>query len=157
MRIIGIDPGYAIIGWSVIESDLSIVDYGTITTSSKEPFDTRLLSLYQQFGEIIERYSPQVAAMERLFFQRNTTTAMDVARAIGAIILTLKMSNIDIFEYTPTQVKQALTGYGKADKQQMQVMVQKLFSLNEIPRPDDAADALAIAACHSCSGRIPAC
>jgi crossover junction endodeoxyribonuclease RuvC len=150
LKILGIDPGYGIVGWSVIGDDFTAIEFGTITTSGSLSVDERLVLIHREINEIISRHRPESAAMERLFFQRNTTTAIDVAKAIGVITLTLSLQQIPISHYTPTQVKQALTGYGKADKKQVQEMVMKLFKLSEIPQPDDAADALAIAACHSC-------
>lgn len=149
MRIIGIDPGYDIVGWSIIENELKVLDYGIIKTDPGKPFDERLLVIHNNLNSIIKEFSPDSAAIEKLFFQNNTTTAMKVANAIGVIILTLKMNGIDFCEYTPTQVKQAITGFGKADKAQMQFVMAKLLNLKKIEGPDDAADALAIATCHS--------
>ena len=149
MRILGIDPGYGILGWSIIEKDFVMVQYGTITTEKGMPLDDRLLDIHTGLKQLIETYHPQHVAMEKLFFSRNTTTALDVAKTIGVIILTLKQAGLDYCEYTPSQVKQAITGYGRASKEQMQSMIKKLFRLKDIPRPDDAADALAVAACHS--------
>ena len=149
MRILGIDPGYGILGWSVIDSGFHIIQYGTIQTSSKQRIDDRLLDIHRGLIHIIETYKPDCAAMERLFFARNTTTALDVAKTMGVILLTLRQSGIDYTEYTPVQVKQAITGFGRASKEQMQTMVGRLFRIKEIPEPDDAADALAVAACHS--------
>jgi len=149
LRIIGIDPGYDIVGWSVVEKDFKALDYGVIKTNPKNSFDDRLLFIHENLNSIIKEYKPNVAAIERLFFQNNTTTAMKVANAIGVILLTLKLNNITYHEYTPTQVKQAVTGYGKAEKSQMQFMMARIFRMTKIEGPDDAADALAIAACHS--------
>ena len=149
MRILGIDPGYGILGWAVIESDMKVVQYGTIETEKNKPLEDRLLDIHRGIEYIIKTFHPESTALEKLFFSKNTTTALDVSRAIGVVILTLKLNGLSFEEYAPVQVKQALTGYGKADKSQMQSMVKTLFSLKEIPRPDDAADALAIAACHS--------
>lgn len=151
MRILGIDPGYGILGWAVIDSDRTVHQYGTIETEKDKPLAKRLLDIHNGIDYIINTFQPETAALEKLFFSRNTTTALDVARAIGVVILTLQLAGIEYSEYAPVQVKQALTGYGKADKKQMQVMVKTLFGLKEIPKPDDAADALAIAACHSFS------
>ncbi len=148
MRVLGIDPGFGILGWSVIESDLVIVDYGAIETSPLLSFDERIYHIHSALKKIIAEYSPDFVAIEKLFFQRNTTTAMDVAKAIGAVVLTLRMCNLSYQEYSPSQIKQAITGYGRASKEQMQQGIRKIFNLKEIPRPDDAADALAIAACH---------
>ncbi len=151
MIILGIDPGYAILGWSVIDDSMKLLGYGAITTDCNIPLDRRLLSIHESIDGIVRQFSPGTAAMERLFFQRNTTTAMDVARTSGVVLLTLALSDIPIHEYTPSQIKMAVTGYGKADKNQMQVTIQKLFNLDEVPKPDDAADALAVALCHSCA------
>ncbi len=151
MRILGIDPGYGILGWAVIESDRTVHQYGTIETEKEKPLGDRLLDIHRGINYIIETFQPETVALEKLFFSRNTTTALDVARAIGVVILTIQMAGLEYSEYTPTQIKQAVTGYGKADKGQIQGMVKTLFGLKNIPKPDDAADALAIAACHSFS------
>ncbi len=151
MRILGIDPGYGTLGWAVIGSDRSLYQYGTIDTDKESSLGSRLLDIHRGISFIINEYRPETVALERLFFSNNTTTAMDVSRAIGVIILTLEMAQLPYCEYTPPQVKQALTGYGRAGKGQVQAMVKTLFGLRDIPRPDDAADALAIAACHSFS------
>jgi len=151
VTIIGIDPGYAILGWSVIDNNLLLIDYGTINTCPDLSFDDRLLSIHNELLKIISRYRPNSAAIEKIYFSKNVKTALDVAKAIGVIRLTLTLSGLNIEEYTPVQVKQAITGFGKASKEQMQVMIKKIFKLKDIPRPDDAADALAIAACHSFS------
>jgi crossover junction endodeoxyribonuclease RuvC len=149
MRILGIDPGYGILGWSVIGDDLTVIQYGTITTDTKKSLDCRLADIHHGLNHIITSYSPTCAAIEKLYFARNTTTALDVARAIGVVYLTLNLSALQYNEYSPNQVKRAITGYGGASKSQMQSMVQTLFKLKSIPQPDDAADALAIAACHA--------
>jgi crossover junction endodeoxyribonuclease RuvC len=149
VTIIGIDPGYAILGWSVIDNNLLLIDYGTINTGPDLAFDDRLLEIHKELLKIISRYRPNSAAIEKIYFSKNAKTALDVAKAIGVIRLTLTLSGLKIEEYTPVQVKQAITGFGKASKEQMQVMIKKIFKLKDIPRPDDAADALAIAACHS--------
>jgi len=149
VRILGIDPGYGILGWSVIENDLKIVQYGTIETAAHKRIDDRLLEIHEGISYIISTYSPDCAAIEKLYFAKNTTTALDVAKTIGVILLALKKANLDYAEYSPSQVKQSITTYGRASKQQMQTMIKTIFNLKEIPRPDDAADALAIAACHS--------
>ncbi len=148
MKILGIDPGYDIVGWSVIDKDFKLCEYGIIKTEPSQSFDDRLHDIYKALNHIISSHSPDIAAIERLFFQRNTTTAIDVAKAIGVIQLTLKLQGISLYDYTPTQIKKAITGYGKAEKSQMQHMIKTIFSLKEIPKPDDAADAVAIAACH---------
>ncbi len=151
MRILGIDPGYATMGWAVIDSDLKPVSFGAVETSPDELFDRRLVKLYNAINGIVNEYAPGCAAIERLYFTKNTKTALDVAKCIGAVLLSLKLLNLEISEYNPVQVKQAITGYGRASKQQMISMVTKLFSMKEAPARDDIADALAIAACHSFS------
>jgi crossover junction endodeoxyribonuclease RuvC len=154
MRIMGIDPGYAILGWSIIEDSLRIIEYGVITTDKALPLEDRILVIHNNLNSIIARYKPETAAIEKLFFQKNTKTALEVTKVIGAVLLTLKLSGIQLGEYTPTQVKMSITGYGRASKEQMQTMMMRLLNMKEIPTPDDAADALAIAVCHSCKCRI---
>ena len=146
--MLGIDPGYATLGWAVVEEDLKAVAFGAVTTPAGSDFDERILAIHQSLNSIIERYAPESAAIEKLYFSKNTKTAMDVARCTGAILLTLKMAGLPCAEYSPTQVKQAMGGGGRATKDQMQRMVARLFGMESAPRPDDAADALAIAACH---------
>ncbi|TAL36433.1 MAG: crossover junction endodeoxyribonuclease RuvC [Spirochaetes bacterium] len=155
MRVLGIDPGYGILGWAVIEDSFKALAYGVIETSKQAHFDDRLHEIHTGMTVIIREYAPETAAMEKLFHARNTTTSLDVAKAIGVVILTLRMHGLRCAEYSPLQVKYALTGYGRASKSQMQEMVLRLFGMKEIPRPDDAADALAIAACHSMAGKSP--
>lgn len=153
MTVLGIDPGYAIVGWSIVGTGMKLVDFGAIETSPSLPLDERLYTIHTALKEIIARYSPDTAAIERLFFSSNTTTGMDVARASGVILLTLRMAGLPCREYTPSQVKMALTGSGRATKEQMQTMVKRIFALRETPRPDDAADAVAVAACHTMAYR----
>lgn len=148
MRILGIDPGYGMLGWSIIDNYQNLVEYGVIETSSQQILDDRLLDIHNRLSSIISIHHPNCAAIEKLFFTKNTKTVIDVAKTIGAIILTLKLHNIQYSEYTPSQVKQAVTGYGRADKKQMKYMIKTIFKLKEIPSPDDAADACAIALCH---------
>jgi crossover junction endodeoxyribonuclease RuvC len=149
VRILGIDPGYGILGWSVIEKDQKLIDFGVIETASDKKLDERLLEIHYRLLDIISLHKPQCAAIEKLFFTRNVTTGLDVAKTIGAVILTLRLHGIGYHEYTPTQVKQAVTGYGRAGKEQVKFMMKSIFKLKELPTPDDAADALAIALCHS--------
>ena len=149
MRILGIDPGYGKLGWSIIETDQRLIDYGTIETTPNGPLDERLLDIHKFLCVIINKYKPESAALEKLFFTKNITTGIDVAKTIGAVVLTLKLHNIDYHEYTPSQVKQAVTGYGRAGKDQMQNMIKTIFKLKDLPHSDDAADACAIALCHS--------
>jgi len=153
VKILGIDPGYDIIGWSVIDNDFKLCEYGIIKTDPSHSFDDRLHDIHIGLNHILDLHTPETAAIERLFFQRNTTTAIDVAKAIGVIQLTLRIRGISLCDYTPTQVKKAVTGYGKAEKAQVQHMIKTIFSIKEIPKPDDAADAVAIAACHYLSVR----
>lgn len=155
MIILGIDPGYAIVGWGVIEyngSKFKTLGYGSINTpAGLEPAE-RLLMVYRGMNEIIEKYKPDHIAVEELFFNTNTTTAILVAEARGIILLAAKLSGLEIAEYTPLQVKQAVVGYGRAEKKQVIVMVTSLLGLSAPPKPDDTADALAIAVCHAHSG-----
>ena len=158
MRIMGIDPGYAIVGYGVVEYDGSrfgTVGYGAITTTSDMPFCDRLAAIYNDMTTLLKRYSPECISIERLYFNTNTTTAIDVAQARGVILLAARQSGVKIYEYTPLQVKQSVTGYGKAEKRQVMEMVKNLLSLKAVPKPDDTADALAIAVCHGhCIGSL---
>jgi crossover junction endodeoxyribonuclease RuvC len=154
VKILGIDPGFGILGWAVIEDTMKVVDYGTVETSPDLPIDERLFIIHSEVSGIIERYRPDCAVIEKLFFSRNTTTAFDVSRATGVVLLAFRQHALPYQEVTPMQVKQGLTGYGKADKKQIQEMVKRVFNLKEIPRPDDAADACAIALCYS---KSPVC
>jgi crossover junction endodeoxyribonuclease RuvC len=149
VRILGIDPGYGILGWAVIDNNHKLLEYGTIETSAGLRIDERILTIHTKLNAIIEQYRPDTAGIEKLFFTKNMTTGLDVAKTIGAVILTLKLNNIAYAEYTPSQVKQAITGYGRAGKEQMTHMIKTIFKLKELPERDDAADALAIALCHS--------
>ncbi len=152
MRIIGIDPGTGILGFGIIEANGSraqLVDAGVIRTPVHEDDAVRLLTIYEELTDIIVQTKPSVMAVEKLFFARNVTTAMTVAQARGVVLLCGQQAGLSLFEYTPMQIKQAVTGYGKADKKQMQEMVKTLLTLSEIPKPDDAADALAAALTHA--------
>jgi crossover junction endodeoxyribonuclease RuvC len=157
MLVIGIDPGIATTGYGLVkdseDGSLDTVTYGVIETSPSMAISLRLLELYQRLSEIILLHRPQGGAVEKLFFQRNVRTAMNVGQARGIAMLILGQSKIPVAEYSPLEVKQAVTGYGGADKHQIQEMVRALLSLKEIPRPDDAADALAVAICHLHSSR----
>lgn len=155
MRIIGIDPGYAIVGYGILDSvgiRFNAVDYGVITTPAKIPIEDRLEMIYDSLTELIKKYRPEAMAVEELFFNSNHTTAIPVAEARGVILLCAKQNGIGIFEYTPLQVKQAVVGYGRAEKQQVISMTTTLLGLPKPPKPDDAADALAIAICHGNTG-----
>ncbi len=152
MRILGIDPGYGIIGFSVIDKSNSgntVVDYGVITTPKDMPFDHRLKAIYDSMNTLVDKFAPDECAIEKLYFNKNITTGIPVAEARGVILLSIVNRDIPIYEYTPQQIKMALTGVGKADKHQMQFMVKTLLNLKAVPRPDDAADAVAVALCHS--------
>jgi crossover junction endodeoxyribonuclease RuvC len=156
MRILGIDPGTGILGFGVIDVErgkLKLVDAGVIRTPVKEDDAVRLLTIYEELTEIINETKPTHMSVEKLFFARNVTTAMTVSQARGVVLLCGMQAKMTIHEYTPMQIKQAITGYGKADKKQMQEMVRVLLQLKEIPKPDDAADALAAAITHSMNVR----
>lgn len=152
MRILGIDPGTGILGFGVIEitkGKPSIVDAGVIRTPAKEDDAVRLVTIFEELTTIIADTRPHEMAVEKLFFAQNVTTAMTVAQARGVVLLAGKQAGLTIFEYTPLQIKQALTGYGRAEKKQIQEMVRVLLGLKEVPKPDDCADALAAALTHS--------
>lgn len=152
MVVLGIDPGTATTGYGLIQENedgsLSVVDYGVLLTPAKVLLPERLLLLNRKLNEIILLYRPSYGAVEKLFFQRNVRTALSVGQARGVILLTMAKAGMEIAEYTPLEVKLAVAGYGGADKRQVQHMVCALLGLNEIPQPDDAADALAVAVCH---------
>lgn len=152
MLVIGIDPGTASTGYGLIRQlpngQLDMVNYGLISTAAGQPLPARLLDLYSALIEVVEQYKPDSAAVEKLFFQRNVSTALSVGQARGVALLALAMAKVTVDEYTPSEVKLAVCGYGNADKQQMQSMVKALLKMNQIPAPDDAADALAVAICH---------
>ncbi|MDF1558309.1 MAG: crossover junction endodeoxyribonuclease RuvC [ANME-2 cluster archaeon] len=151
MIIVGIDPGLATVGFGVIqksEEKIIPVSYGCIRTSAEKQTSERLLEIYNEIKTLFEKYDPQIIAIEKLFFNKNVTSAMRVSEARGVILLAAQQKQIPVFEYTPAQIKQAITGTGHADKRQMQEMISKLLGFDEIPRPDDAADGLSIALCH---------
>ncbi|HMN19613.1 MAG TPA: crossover junction endodeoxyribonuclease RuvC [Candidatus Moranbacteria bacterium] len=157
LRVLGIDPGTAIVGWAVLEEDAGKVKalaYGHISTSPQNTPAERLREIADDLRSIVAKYEPQEASVEKLFFFRNVTTAMPVSQARGVILLTLEEFRVNIYEYTPMQVKQALTGYGKAEKRQIQAMVKGILKLKDIPKPDDTADAIAIALCHLNSRKV---
>ena len=157
MRILGIDPGTGILGFGVIEMQGSkplLVDAGVIRTPVKEDDAVRLLTIYEELTDIIVTTKPSVMSVEKLFFARNVTTAMTVAQARGVVLLCGQQAGLRLFEYTPMQIKQAITGYGRADKKQMQEMVRILLGMTEVPKPDDCADALAAALTHSTQLRM---
>jgi len=152
MLALGIDPGTATTGYGLVrihpDGSLLAVKYGVITTPKNTPAPDRLVTLYQQLKDLLQERHPDTAAVEKLFFQRNVSTAIAVGQARGVTLLALAQANVQVFEYTPNEIKQAVAGYGSAGKRQVQEMVRVLLSLDDIPRPDDAADALAVAITH---------
>lgn len=156
MRIIGIDPGTGILGFGVVDATkgkFTMVTAGVIKTPAHTPLDERLEEIFDGLTEIIAETKPQVMSIEKLFFSRNVNTAMSVAHARGVAMLTARKAGLELAEYTPMQIKQTLTGYGKADKKQMQEMVRLQLGLKQIPKPDDAADALGAAITHALHGK----
>lgn len=158
MLAIGIDPGTATTGYGLIrlenDGNLKVVEYGIIATAAQQPMPQRLLDLYQQLTRLIHLHRPECGAVEKLFFQRNVRTALAVGQARGVALLALAENGVRVAEYTPLEIKQAVAGYGGADKNQIQQMVRVLLNLEDIPRPDDAADALAVAICHLHASRF---
>ena len=156
--VIGVDPGTAITGYGVVgqtvEREFELLACGVIRTAAAKAMHLRLLELYDDFRKIIREFTPNEIAIEKLFFGRNVTTAITVGQARGAILLAAAQSGLPIAEYTPAEIKQAITGYGNADKRQIQAMVQRLLNLDQLPRPDDAADGVAIALCHLQNSRF---
>lgn len=158
MRILGIDPGTGILGFGVIDIEKGkpkLVDAGVIRTPVKQADSERLFTIYNELKEIIAELKPDVLAVEKLFFAQNVTTAMSVSQARGVVLLLGKQHDMELYEYTPLQIKQALTGYGRADKKQIQEMVRVMLGLKEAPQPDDCADALAAAITHSMTSQHP--
>jgi crossover junction endodeoxyribonuclease RuvC len=154
MRTLGIDPGTATMGWGVLDAQrgsLQSVSYGALTTPARTPVSERLLRLHNGLTDLLETYQPDAAAVEELFFARNVSTALAVGQARGVALLTLAQAGVPVYEYKPLVVKQAVVGYGGAGKRQVQEMVRVTLNLPDIPRPDDTADALAIAICHAYS------
>ncbi len=151
MRILGIDPGYAIVGFGVLDyagADFHPIQYGAITTEAGTRFATRLVAIYDDLSTLFDRFHPDSIAIERLYFTSNQKTVIDVSQARGVIVLCAEQHHIPLYEYTPLQVKQAVVGYGKAEKFQVMDMTRRILKLSKIPKPDDAADALALAICH---------
>jgi crossover junction endodeoxyribonuclease RuvC len=151
MIILGIDPGYAIVGYGVVNYDgynFKPLGYGAITTKAGVPFCDRLVTIYQDMLTIIDTYKPQCVGIEKLYFTNNQKTGIDVAQARGVIVLALSQRGVPIYEYTPLQIKQAITGYGQAEKKQVMEMTRNFLKLKTVPKPDDTADALAVAICH---------
>jgi crossover junction endodeoxyribonuclease RuvC len=159
MLVLGIDPGTAITGYGLVKGegdDLTLVAYGAITTSSDWPLPERLQRIYQELTALIEDRQPTAAAVEELFFSKNVRTALSVGQARGVALLAAANARLSIHEYTPLQVKQAIAGYGRATKDQVQQMVKMLLALDSVPQPDDAADAIAVAICHIHSAKLTA-
>lgn len=157
MRVIGIDPGYGRLGFAVVESDgggLQSIGSGVIETDAKLDLASRLLEVYASVGELVTRYSPDSAAIERQMFVTNRTTGLDVAKAVGVVMLRFAESSVPIFEYTPTEVKMTVSGSGHADKKQIEFMVKQILKLDSIPKLDDETDAMAVAICHAHSLRM---
>lgn len=152
MVILGIDPGVATIGFGIIRAERgknTLIQYGVITTPPGIPLSERLVQIFDDMQQLIETFRPDELAVEELFFSKNITTGISVAHGRGVILLAAERLGVPVFEYTPMQVKQSVVGYGKAEKKQVMLMTQRLLGMKEIPRPDDAADALALAICHS--------
>jgi crossover junction endodeoxyribonuclease RuvC len=158
MLVIGIDPGTASTGYGLIHQHsngrLDLVKYGLISTAAGHPLAVRLLDLFTALNDILERHKPDEAAVEKLYFQRNVSTAISVGQARGVVLLALALADISVEEYNPREIKLAVSGYGNADKHQMQAMVKVLMHMDDVPKPDDAADALAIAICHCHSKKM---
>ncbi len=150
--ILGIDPGTASVGWGLVEKvgkECQLVDYGCIRTKPDKKLSLRLLEIFDALSDIIKKKRPDIVAVEQLFFFKNSKTAMAVGQARGVILLAAEIGKKEFYEYTPLQVKQAISGYGRAEKKQIQNLVKELLNMKEIPKPDDAADALAVALCHA--------
>lgn len=158
MRIIGIDPGYAIVGCGIVDyvnTKFKPVFWAPITTPAGMPFDDRLEIIFNDLTQIIDKYKPDALSVEELFFTSNQKTVISVAQARGVILIAAKKKNVPVFEYTPLQVKQSVVGYGRAEKKQVMEMTRIILGLEKVPKPDDVADALAMAICHAhCSGSL---
>ncbi len=157
MLVLGIDPGTALCGYGLVRAegdDMSLVAYGAVSTPAKLPLAERLLQIHTELAALIAEHHPEAAAVEKLFFSKNTRTALAVGHARGVVLLSAAEAMLPVYEYTPNEVKQAISGYGGADKNQMQQMVRMLLHLNFVPEPDDAADAVAIAICHIQSSHL---
>ena len=152
MIILGIDPGYAIVGYGILEysnNHFTIIHYGAVTTPAGMQFNRRLQIIYDELDVLISKYKPEVMAIEKLFYNTNAKTVIDVAQARGVIVLAAQKHGLEIAEYTPLQVKQSVVGYGRAEKKQVQEMMRMMLKLEKVPKPDDTADALAMAICHA--------
>ena len=152
MIILGIDPGYAIVGYGVLEyknNHFKTIDYGAITTEAGTDFNRRLEIVYDELSSLMEKYKPDAMSVEKVFYNSNAKTVIDVSQARGVIMLAAQKHKIPVFEYTPLQVKQSVVGYGRAEKKQIQEMIKRILFLEKVPKPDDTADALAMAVCHA--------
>lgn len=152
MVVLGIDPGYAIVGCGIVDftkNRFTLLGYGAVTTQAHTAFPERLEKIYDGVSEVISKFKPDAVSIEKLYFNNNQKTAIDVSQARGVTVLAVKKAGVPIFEYTPLQVKQSVVGYGRAEKHQIQEMTRIILKLDEIPKPDDAADALAMAICHA--------
>ena len=152
MVILGIDPGYAIVGYGILRYEnnrFQVLNYGAVTTPAGMDFPMRLKVIYDDLSFLFQKYHPEVMSIEKLFFNTNKKTAVDVAQARGVILLAAKANNAEVCEYTPLQVKQSVVGYGRAEKKQVQEMTKQILGLSAVPKPDDTADALALALCHA--------
>jgi crossover junction endodeoxyribonuclease RuvC len=159
MIIMGIDPGFAITGFGVVKYEgnkFSVLDYGAVTTEASMKLSQRLLILHNELEALIEKYKPDAISIEELFFNKNIKTALTVGHGRGVAVLAAAKSGVEIYEYTPLQVKQSVVGYGRAEKSQIQQMVKAILNLSAVPKPDDVADALAVAICHGNSHRMGA-
>ncbi len=157
MFVLGVDPGYGIMGYGIISKSgnvLNYVDHGVLQTEKRVPLKKRLKEIYEAFLEILEKYRPDVVGVEKIYFVKNVTTALDVAQVRGVVLLACEQHGLEVVEVSPQEVKISVTGYGRATKRQVQYMISKLLNLEDIPKPDDAADALAIAWCVANSGRL---
>jgi crossover junction endodeoxyribonuclease RuvC len=157
MLVLGLDPGTATTGYGVVEDTRGrekMIGYGTIKTAANLPMEIRLLQIYRALNAILDEYQPDAVAIEQLFHHTNAKTVITVAQSRGVLLMAVAARELEFAEYTPLQVKQAVCGYGKAEKKQVQIMVQKILKMEQIPKPDDAADALAIAICHLHSYRL---
>ena len=155
MKILGIDPGYAIIGYGVLDyqnNHFTVIDYGAITTDAGVPFNRRLEIIYDELTALLEKHRPDAMSVEKVFYNNNAKTVIDVSQARGVIMLAAQKCRVPVFEYTPLQVKQSVVGYGRAEKKQIQEMTKRILNLEEVPKPDDTADALAMAICHGHTG-----
>ena len=152
MRILGIDPGYAIVGYGVIDyvgNHFTVVDYGAITTPAGMDFNRRLELIYDEMNVLLSTQKPEAMAIEKLFYNTNAKTVIDVAQARGVLAIAAQKNGVPMYEYTPLQVKQSVVGYGRAEKKQVQEMIKIILKLDKVPKPDDTADALAMAVCHA--------